>query len=222
MAAVVITAISLVIVCSSSSSRLKITVIIEREELNEVIMKNYRLIYPNKEYKEKAYDYIKEFKQYNSVVNGTGGLERYSEYDDWLKKLDDDLDIQNIPEDRVPAHTYFLIRVPDNKIIGMINIRHKLNEFLYREGGHIGYSIRPTERQKGYGALILSLGLKKCTDLNMNKVLVTCDKANIASAKVICKNNGILENEIYSETCSETVQRYWIDLDIKPVDFCKI
>ncbi len=174
---------------------------------------NYvKLVSPSKEYEKEAFEYIQEFLEYNSEINGTGGLDRYEDYDEWLLKIEKDLDLPNIPEGKVPANTYFFVRTLDNKIIGMINIRHKLNEFLLNEGGHIGYSIRPTERKKGYGTIMLKLALQKCKELNLNKVLITCDKINVASAKVIQNNSGILENEIFSETFSEIIQRYWIDL----------
>jgi predicted acetyltransferase len=175
-------------------------------------MTDIKLISPSKEYEKEAFEYIQEFIEYNSEINGTGGLSRYDNYDEWLLKLHKDLDLSNIAEGRVPANTYFLVRTSDNRIIGMINIRHRLNEFLFNEGGHIGYSIRPTEREKGYGTLILNLGLEKCKELNLKKVLLTCDKTNIASGKVIQNNGGMLENELYSETFSEIIQRYWIEL----------
>lgn len=175
-------------------------------------MSEFNLVFPTKDHEKQAFEYINEFIQYNLQLNGTGGLERYTDYDEWLRKLDLDLDIANIPAGRVPAYTYFFIREMDKKIIGMINIRHSLNDFLFREGGHIGYSIRPTERKKGYGTLLLSLGLEKCRELKIKKVLVTCDKINIGSAKVIQNNKGVLENELYSEIFSTIIQRYWIDL----------
>lgn len=175
-------------------------------------MTDLNLIFPSKEYEKKAFDYIQEFLEYKSEINGTGGLHRYDNYDEWLIKLEEDLDIPNIPEGRVPANTYFFVRTSDNRIVGMINIRHKLNEFLLKEGGHIGYSIRPAERNKGYATLMLKLALERCKELNLDRVLVTCDKSNLASAKVIRNNNGILENEFYSEIFSEVIQRYWIKL----------
>lgn len=171
-----------------------------------------KLVYSSKEYEKEAFEYIQEFSDYNSEINGTGGLDRFDNYDDWLLKIEKDLDFNNIPEVRVPANTYFLVRILDNKIIGMINIRHKLNEVLLEEGGYIGYSIRPTEREKGYGTVMLRLGLQRCKELNLDKVLITCDKINLASAKIIQGNNGILENELYSETFSGIIQRYWINL----------
>lgn len=175
-------------------------------------MADVQLTFPSKEYEKEAFGFIQEFLEYNSEINGTGGLNRYDDYDEWLLKIERDLDLSNIPEGKVPANTYFLIRKSDNIIIGMINIRHKLNEFLLKEGGHIGYAIRPTERKKGYGTIILKLALQKCRELNLDRVLITCDKINLASAKIIKNNNGILENEIFSETFSETIQRYWIRL----------
>ena len=98
----------------------------------------------------------------------------------------------------------------DNHLIGMIDIRHRLNDYLLNFGGHIGYSIRKSERRQGYATEMLSLALKECEKLNINKVLVTCDKNNIGSTKTIQKNNGKLENEV-SEGDSIT-QRYWIKL----------
>jgi predicted acetyltransferase len=181
--------------------------------MEDIVLKSdFTLIFPTKDYESKALEYIQELKEYHSEINGTGGLDGYSNYNEWLLKIERYLDLPNIPEGRVPANTYFFLRISDNKIIGMINIRHKLNEFLYNEGGHIGYSIRPTERQKGYATAMLKLGLERCRELNLKKVLITCNKENIASAKVIQNNNGILENEVYSETFSETIQRYWINL----------
>lgn len=171
-----------------------------------------KLVYPSKEYEKEAFEYIQEFSDYNSEINGSGGLDKFDNYDDWLLKIEKDLNFKNIPEGRVPANTYFLVRILDNKIIGMINIRHKLNEFLLNEGGNIGYSVRPTEREKGYGTVMLRLGLQRCKELNLDKVLITCDKINLASAKIIQGNNGILENELYSETFSGIIQRYWINL----------
>lgn len=123
-------------------------------------MIDVKLVYPSKEYEKEAIEYIQEFLDYNSEINGTGGLDRYENYDEWLLKIGRDLDLTNIPEGRVPANTFFMIRISDNKIIGMVNIRHQLNEFLLNEGGHIGYSIRPTERNKGYATIMLKLALQ--------------------------------------------------------------
>ena len=125
-------------------------------------MEKLKHIKPSKEYEQDALEYINEFYEYNSDINGTGGLQRYLDnYDEWLEKLEEDRTrITN--EEKVPAETYFLVRENDNKIVGMINIRLTLNENLKKFGGHIGYSIRPTERKKGYNKVNLYLGLLCC------------------------------------------------------------
>ncbi|NFI07416.1 GNAT family N-acetyltransferase [Clostridium botulinum] len=94
----------------------------------------------------------------------------------------------------VPSSTYLAIRLVYNKLINMIDIRHKLNKYLFEFGGHIGYSIRKSERRKRSAKEILNLALEKSKDMNMGKVLITCSKENIASAKTIIYNCGVLEN----------------------------
>ncbi len=174
-----------------------------------------RLVFPNIAYKDKAAEYIREFHEYGSEINGSGSLDRFlkeSTYEAWLQKVLSDLDIANIPETRVPALTYFYIREADDRIVGMINIRLALNDFLRTEGGHIGYSIRPTERRKHYATGMLAAGLKVCDRIGIKEVLVSCDKSNPASAGVIKNCGGVLKRESYSETFDEILQMYVINL----------
>ncbi len=173
-----------------------------------------RLVFPTPTYKEKAIDYIREFHEYGSEINGSGSLERFlrgSDYEAWLKKLLSDMDVANIPEERVPALTYFYVREEDDRIVGMVNIRLALNDFLRTEGGHIGYSIRPTERRKHYATEMLAAALKVCDVLGIKEVLVSCDKNNPASAGVIKNCGGILKREAYSERYDTVLQMYAIN-----------
>lgn len=172
-----------------------------------------KLVFPSLIYKEKATEFINEFLQYKSDINGVGALDSYldnSTYEEWLKKVYADIDIANIQKPRVPALTYFYVREDDDKIIGMINIRLALNDFLKKEGGHIGYCIRPTERQKHYATDMLNSALTVCDTLDIKEVILTCDKCNIASANVIKNCNGELSEEFYSETFKEEIQKYII------------
>lgn len=174
-----------------------------------------KLEFPNISYKEKAIDYINEFYEYQSDINGSGALDRFlneSTYEAWLEKVLSDIDIANVEKPRVPALTYFYVREEDDKIVGMVNIRLALNDFLREEGGHIGYSIRPTERQKHYGTEMLKDALQVCETIGIREVLVSCDKSNIASAKVIQNSNGVLDAEFYSETFGEVIQRYVVSI----------
>lgn len=168
---------------------------------------------PSIKRKVEAIEYIKEFYEYNSQINGTGGLNKHLDnYEGWLKKLEEEY--KRIPnEESVPRRTFFLIRKSDNKIIGMINIRLVLNEKLRSFGGNIGYSIRPTERRKGYAKIILYLGLKKCKEYDIKEVIVGCFKDNIASAKTIQALGGVLEREFFYEQESKITQHYTIKVN---------
>lgn len=113
---------------------------------------------------------------------------------------------------RLPDSVFFLLDEERKRLLGAVNIRHYLNEALLRDGGHIGDGIRPSERGKGYGTELVRLALIECRRLGIEKVLMVCDKDNVASAKTIIRNGGVLENEIEGDE-GEIEQRYWITLD---------
>ena len=117
---------------------------------------------------------------------------------------------ENIPETFVPHLTFWLVD-PDDRILGVANIRPRLNENLRVRGGHIGYGVRPSERGKGYATAMLRLALAKAREMGLDRVLLTCDKDNIASARVIVKNGGRLESEATLD--GVVIQRYWINLE---------
>lgn len=172
-----------------------------------------KLIKPTKEYEQQAKDYIEEFYEYNSKIYGVSYLDKYlkeESYDNWLDHLEIESKIETT--DRVKGTTYFLIDAESNKIIGMTNIRHSLNEFLSLYGGHIGYSVRPLERRKGYAKIMLYLALEKCEELGIKDALVTADEDNAPSYKTIEALGGVLENKVIED--EETlVRRYWIDVE---------
>ncbi len=176
-------------------------------------MEHLRHVIPNIDYKEQAIDYINEHIEYNSNINGSGGLNRYLDnYQGWLEKLEQDR--RCIPsEQRVPAETYLLVREEDNKVVGMINIRLVLNERLRRIGGHIGYGIRPSERQKGYNKINLYLALRRCQELGISEVLLDCDLKNLGSSKTMEALGGIKINEYYSNEEECIVCRYQINVN---------
>ena len=134
------------------------------------------------------------------------------EKDNLLEKLEQDR--KCIPnEQRVPAETYYLVREEDNKIIGMINIRLVLNERLQQCGGHIGYGIRPSERNKGYNKINLYLALLRCQNLGIKEVILDCDSSNLASSRTMESLGGIRIDEYYSKQEQCQVWRYIINVD---------
>ena len=171
------------------------------------------LVFPTKEMENDAVDFVAEhFAHGEDHIHGSAGLYREASYDDWLAKLEAyQRGDRTMMEGTVPSTTYFAFLKNDSKIVGIIDIRHRLNEYLMDFGGHIGYGVRPTERRKGYATQMLALALKECRKLGLEKVLVTCGKKNLGSSGVIKKNGGVLENEM-TEPDGDLLQRYWIDI----------
>jgi len=117
---------------------------------------------------------------------------------------------ENIPDNWVPDSTFWLVS-EQNKVIGAVNIRHELNERLFQSGGHIGYGIRPSERQKGYATKLLALALHKTKDLGISKALVVCDATNIGSERTI-RNSGGVEDTNFVEEDGNVLKRFWITI----------
>lgn len=173
-------------------------------------MNRLKLILPTPEYKTQIMEYKSEFIENEEVMHGTSGLKSAKNFEDWCKSIFDNLKEETVEKGLVPAATYIAISTDDDQLIGMINVRYRLNDSLLNIGGHIGYSVRKSERNKGYATEMLSLALKEYINLGIDRILITCDKDNIASAKTIINNGGILENEV--QDGDEVVQRYWIEL----------
>jgi predicted acetyltransferase len=117
---------------------------------------------------------------------------------------------KGVPPGYVPSNNYWLVR--DGRVLAVSRLRHRLTDALRLEGGHIGYAVRPSERRKGYGTRLLALTLDKARERGLDRVMVTCDKDNFASARIIQKNGGVLESEGPSPRTDKIVERYWIDL----------
>lgn len=135
------------------------------------------------------------------------------DYKIFLKNLNDYENGRNLINGHVPSTMLFAFNESDD-LIGRVSIRHSLNDFLFNIGGHIGYGVRVDQRRKGHATEILKLSLKFIKDTNLitDKVLVTCDKNNLPSIKVIEKNGGVLEN-IFFMGLEVPKLRYWIDLN---------
>ncbi|WP_160687212.1 GNAT family N-acetyltransferase [Clostridium sp. C2-6-12] len=173
-------------------------------------MSRLKLILPTPKYKKEILEYKNEFLESGDSLDGTAGLKDIETFDEWYELLCSNSKGETLIDGFVPATLYMAFSKEDMRLIGMIHIRHYLNNYLLNYGGHIGYSIRKSERQKGYASEMLGLALEKCKELNLEKVLITCNKNNIASAKTMLKNGAHLENEIQKE--NDTIQRYWITL----------
>lgn len=131
----------------------------------------------------------------------------YRDFDRYLEHLE----LKEPKDGRVPDSVFFCLDLDRNIFVGAVNIRHYLTPSMLFTGGHIGDGIRPSERRKGYATAMIGLALDECRTLGIPWVLMTCDKANIGSAKSIIRNGGVLENEVINEE-GVLEQRYWINL----------
>ena len=168
------------------------------------------LVKPDLSYADEIIKYKEESLAESPIINGSAGLDRFSSIEVWLEELKKRSCEDTVPKGLVPSSTYLGIREKDNYIVGMIDIRHYLNEYLTQVGGHIGYGVRKTERNKGYAKQMLKLALEKCKELKIKKVLITCDEDNIASEKVILSANAKLED--IRNVDGENKKRFWIEL----------
>lgn len=132
-------------------------------------------------------------------------------FNDWIDDLEKNKYEKNLPESYSP-HTLYLAINDNNKIVCAIGIRWKQVPVLMAFGGLIGYSVRPSQRGKGYASEMLKLALDKFKNTNIENILITCKDFNIASKKVIEKNGGIFENTYSNDDDGYTYLRYWIKI----------
>lgn len=184
-------------------------------------MEKLRLVRPEKKYEKQAVKYLEEFLAAGSKIHGAGGLDQYKDdYDGWLEKLAADR-VQVPNEERVPSETFFLMKRLSQEshmfqedvecLVGMVSIRLVLNDNLWNFGGHIGYSIRPSEREKGHNKVNLYLALKVCQNYGIEVALLDCDRSNIGSAKTMRALGGKMVRQY--QLGDIVVQRYAIDVD---------
>lgn len=167
------------------------------------------LVPPSAHLRDSYRALVAEFVAYgNALVPFTLSFD-HTDFDAFLARLADCAKGVGVPEGFVAHSTFWLVR-DWTEVVGVSNIRHALTPGLLREGGHIGYGIRPTARREGMGTAILRLSLLQAAHLGVERTLVTCGKSNTASAGVIVRNGGVLESEEYVDSRGEVVQRYWI------------
>lgn len=163
-----------------------------------------------KEDKNQLLDMINEINNFDSNFEGLINISKIDSYDSFLEQLEKNKHQELIRPEYSPQTTFGVF--DDNKLVGGFNLRHIIKGDLINHGGNIGYLIRPSERKKGYGTIMLGLALEKAREIGVEKVLISCREDNVGSAKVIENNGGIYDNNYYDEKLDETYKRYWIYL----------
>jgi len=168
-----------------------------------------RLVLPSTQYKSA---YLHALKETEGEIGETK-LNRpvtNQSFEEFVTMWSDQTKAINLKAGMVPATMYWFI--DQEEFIGRVHIRHTLNDFLFKYGGHIGYYIKPTKRRMGYGRRILHLALIKAKNMGLTDVLITCDETNTGSQRIIESCGGVLENVVEQENGKPLKKRFWIAL----------
>lgn len=163
-------------------------------------MMKLKLVEPTMAYDRQIQAFRQEYLRSGGSMDGSSSLRKYDKTQDWLNQLE-------------PLTTqYICVREEDNSVIGVLQIRRRLNEFLEHYAGHIGYCVRPSERRKGWATRMLSQALPECGRLGIYDVLICCLAENEASRRVILRNGGVYESTVLEPRSQSRIERYWIHL----------
>ena len=167
-----------------------------------------KLVRLSEAYREQLGDMMDEWTATGETIVPCAIVKNdYRDFDRSLAQLE----VKEAAGGLVPDSVFFCLDDHTNRFVGAVNIRHRLYALLLRSGGHIGDGVRPSERRRGVATRMIAMALEECRRLGIERVLMVCDKDNIASALSIQKNGGVLENEL--DDGGTMIQRYWIDLN---------
>ncbi len=174
-------------------------------------MSDIILIKPSIDYAEQIMELRDELLALNESFAGCNGLRKCQTSEAWLEYLDKLSSEETCPTGLVPSDTFIYIRKTDRRVVGIIDIRHHINSpVLSTWGGHIGYTVRPSERRNGYAKRMLCDALQFCRKNGYKKILITCNSDNYASEKTIVSNGGVYESKV--ELNDRVVKRFWVTL----------
>jgi len=175
-------------------------------------MDSLRLLQPAASYARQVSEYRQEFLDAGDSMDGTGPLRRFADPLEWMAEVERYRRRETVPEGLVEATQFLCVREADDRLVGMIQIRHRFNEYLEKYAGHVGYSVRPSERRKGYAGRMLGLALPCCRALGLKRVLISCHDFNEASRRTILANGGVYESTVQLPDGGGMLERYWIEL----------
>ena len=172
-------------------------------------MGELRLVRPAPEHIEELQKFRQELLEAEDADSfaGCSRLEHYKDMREWMEMVW--RQEQEVEPGKVPSHVYLAIRQSDGRMVGIIDLRTSIDHpILGLWGGHIGYTVRPDERGKGYAREMLRLNLENCRQRGLDKVMVTCTRNNPASERTILGCGGVFEREVLVD--GEWIKRYWI------------
>ena len=174
-------------------------------------MEAIHLVSPTEGNLDQVWDYRQECLDTGSPMDGCGPM-RFHNPKEWLDHVISYTDPATVPEGKVQATQFLAVRKSDGRLVGMIQVRHYFNEYLEKYAGHIGYSVRPCERRRGYAREMLRLALPYCKGLGLDRVLISCEPGNEGSRRTILSNGGVYESTVHEPEEDIDLERYWITL----------
>lgn len=168
------------------------------------------LVKPDGSYAEEIVSYRREMLLAESSMDGCGPLRRMEDPYEWLRTNEIYANPETVPENLVQSTQFVLTKAGEKRILGMLQVRHYFNEYLEKYAGHIGYSVRPSERRNGYAAWMLHESLRFCREIGLSRVLVSCLTENEGSRRTILANGGVYETTVHEPKGNVWLERYWI------------
>ena len=170
------------------------------------------LIEPTLEYAKDIEAYRQEFLDIEGSMDGCGSLRRCATGAEWIEKSLQGKDPKYVAEGRVPATQFVYVREEDGRVVGMLQLRHCFNPYLEKYAGHIGYSVRPSERRRGVAKWMLAAILPHCRGLGLDRVMIACEPWNEGSRRTILANGGVYEKTVHEPERGIDLEQYWITL----------
>ena len=175
-------------------------------------MDQLMLLKPGKDFCEEIFKHRNAFIFAGEPMDGTGSLYRMPDPNDWLAQVEDLSKPETVPEDWVVTSQYICVRPYDNRLVGMIQLRHELNEYLELYGGHVEFSVLPEDRGKGYATWMLKNVLYYARQLGLGRLILAVDPRNAAAVRVVEKNGGAPLDKVFDPEYELELERYAITL----------
>ncbi len=174
---------------------------------------DYFLTEPDEKYAGQISLFRKEYLEAGSSMDGCGPLRRCEDPREYIVRCKSYTSVETLPSDWVITTQFMLVRKTDDRLVGMIQVRHYSNDYISRYAGHIGYSVRPSERRRGCAKLMLKAVLPYAREVGLDRVLITCIDDNIGSEKTIRSAGGVYESTVEEPERGRRLKRFWIELD---------
>lgn len=170
-----------------------------------------KIVIPSEDYVRKIKGFKNELLKHGyKTIHGGRDLMSQEDIKQWIEESHDYSASLNLPEGKVASTTFLVVRKKDESVIGVVSLRHELNDYLYNYAGNVSYTIAPCGGKNDYASLMLGQLIQKARILELPRLLITCVKGNKKAEEAILRNGGEFINEVFDPTNAKTIKRYWL------------